>query len=117
MYQLIWILCSGILQNIELSKEQYNCTYIHIRYRFGLRNTKECIIYLHVYKCTYIYTYDLYTANSIKVILKKRSNMSTKGLSGMTSLIPEHITIHRFSTKIKIKPCSLMNTNVATRYP
>ena len=41
------------------------------------------------------------TANSIKVALKKRSNMRTKGLSGLTSFIPEYITIRTFSTKFK----------------
>ena len=38
-------------------------------------------------------------------------NMSTKDLLGMTSFINEYITIHRFSTKFKIKSCFLMNTN------
>ena len=53
-----------------------------------------------------------YTAISIKVVLKgKRSNMSAKGLSGKTSFIPEYITIHRFSTKFKIRSCFLMNIN------
>ncbi len=37
--------------------------------------------------------------------------MSAKGLSGKTSFIPEYITIHRFSTKFKIRPCFLMNIN------
>ncbi len=37
--------------------------------------------------------------------------MSTKGLSGKTSFIPEYITIHRFSTKFKIRSCFLMNIN------
>ncbi len=41
----------------------------------------------------------------------KRSNMSAKGLSGKTSFIPEYITIHRFSTKFKIRSCFLMNIN------
>ena len=42
---------------------------------------------------------------------KKRSNMSAKGLWGKTSSIPEYITIHRFSTKFKIRSCFLMNIN------
>ncbi len=52
-------------------------------------------------------------AISIKVVLKEgeRSNMSAKGLSEKTSFIPEYITIHRFSTKFKIKSCFLMNVN------
>ena len=33
--------------------------------------------------------------------------MSAKGLSGKTSFIPEYITIHRFSTKFKIRSCFL----------
>ncbi len=37
--------------------------------------------------------------------------MSAKGLSGKTSFIPEYITIHRFSTKFKIRSCFLMNIN------
>ena len=37
--------------------------------------------------------------------------MSAKGFLGKTSFIPEYITIHRFSTKFKIRPCSLMNRN------
>ena len=37
--------------------------------------------------------------------------MSAKGLSGKTSFIPEYITIHRFSTKFKIRYCFLMNIN------
>ncbi len=37
--------------------------------------------------------------------------MSVKGLSGMTSFIPEYITIYRFSTKYKIKSCFFMNIN------
>ncbi len=41
----------------------------------------------------------------------KRSNMSAKGLSGKTSFIPEYITVHRFSTKFKIKSWFLMNIN------
>ncbi len=31
--------------------------------------------------------------------------MSAKGLSGKTSFIPEYVTIHRFSTKFKIRSC------------
>ena len=41
----------------------------------------------------------------------KRSNMSAKGLSGKTNFISEYITIHRFSTKLKIRSCFLMNIN------
>ena len=41
----------------------------------------------------------------------KRSNMSAKSLSGKTSFIPEYITVHRFSTKFKIRSCFLMNIN------
>ncbi len=41
----------------------------------------------------------------------KKSNMSAKGLSRKTSFIPEYITIHRFSTKFKIRSCFLMNIN------
>ncbi len=37
--------------------------------------------------------------------------MSAKGLSGKTSFIPEYITIHRFSTKFKIRSCFFMNIN------
>ena len=37
--------------------------------------------------------------------------MSVKGLSGKTSFIPEYITIHRFSTKFRIRACILMNIN------
>ncbi len=37
--------------------------------------------------------------------------MSAKGLSEKTSFIPEYITIHRFSTKFKIRSCFLMNIN------
>ena len=37
--------------------------------------------------------------------------MSAKGFSGKTSFIPEYITIHRFSTKVKIISCFLMNIN------
>ena len=37
--------------------------------------------------------------------------MSAKGLSANTSFIPEYITIHRFSTKFKIRSCFLMNIN------
>ncbi len=37
--------------------------------------------------------------------------MSTKGLLGKTSFSPEYITIHRFSTKFKIRSCFLMNIN------
>ena len=37
--------------------------------------------------------------------------MRAKGLSGKTSFIPEYITIHRFSTKFKIRSCFLMNIN------
>ncbi len=37
--------------------------------------------------------------------------MSAKGFSGKTSFIPEYITIHRFSTKFKIRSCFLMNRN------
>ena len=37
--------------------------------------------------------------------------MSAKGLSGKTSFIPKYITIHRFSTKFKIRSCFLMNIN------
>ncbi len=37
--------------------------------------------------------------------------MSVKGLSGKTSFIPEYITIHRFSTKFKIRSCFVMNIN------
>ena len=37
--------------------------------------------------------------------------MSAIGLSGMTSIIAEYITIHRLSTKYKIKSCLLMNIN------
>ena len=37
--------------------------------------------------------------------------MSAKGLSGKTSFIPLYITIHRFSTKFKIRYCFLMNIN------
>ncbi len=37
--------------------------------------------------------------------------MSAKGFLGKTSFIPEYITIHRFSTKFKIRYCFLMNIN------
>ncbi len=37
--------------------------------------------------------------------------MSAIGLSGKTSFIPEYITIHRFSTKFKIRSCFFMNIN------
>ena len=37
--------------------------------------------------------------------------MSAKCLSGKTSFIPECNTIHRFSTKFKIRSCFLMNIN------
>ena len=37
--------------------------------------------------------------------------MSAKGLSGKSSFIPKYITIHRFSTKFKIRSCFLMNMN------
>ena len=37
--------------------------------------------------------------------------MSAKGLSGKTSFIPEYITIHRCSTKFKIRSCFFMNIN------
>ena len=37
--------------------------------------------------------------------------MSAKGFLGKTSFIPEYITIHRFSTKFKIRSCFLMNIN------
>ncbi len=42
------------------------------------------------------------TANSIKVVRKKRerSNMSGKGLSGMTSFISEHITSHSLKLNV-----------------
>ena len=41
----------------------------------------------------------------------KRSKMSAKSLSGKTSFIPEYITMHVFSTKLKIRSCFLMNIN------
>ncbi len=37
--------------------------------------------------------------------------MNAKGLLGKTSFIPEYIIIHRFSTKLKIRSCFLMNIN------
>ncbi len=37
--------------------------------------------------------------------------MNAKGLSGKTSFIPEYITVHRFSTKLKIISCFLMKIN------
>ena len=37
--------------------------------------------------------------------------MSAKSLSGKTSFIPENITIQRYSTQFKIRPCFLMNIN------
>ena len=39
--------------------------------------------------------------------------MTAKGLSGnrKTSFISKYITIHRFSTKFKIRSCFLMNIN------
>ena len=46
----------------------------------------------------------------------KRSNTSAKGLSGKISFIPEYITIHRFSTKFKIRSCFLMNINHGSFY-
>jgi hypothetical protein len=57
-------------------------------------------------------TISLYAADSIKDVLKKREKLEyeqSKGLLGMTSFIPEYITIHRFSTKYQIKSCLLMN--------
>ncbi len=55
-----------------------------------------------------------YTAISIKVAPKKREKVEYErelGLSGKTSFIPEYNTIHRFSTKFKIRSCFLMNIN------
>ena len=37
--------------------------------------------------------------------------MSTNGLSGMASFIPEYINIHRFSTKFKIRCCFLVHVS------
>ena len=37
--------------------------------------------------------------------------MSAKDLSEKTSFITEYVTIHRFSTKFKIRSCFLMNIN------
>ena len=54
----------------------------------------------------------LYTANLMcGSEKKKRSNMSAKGLSGMTSFVPKYITIHRFSVKFEIESCFLMKIN------
>ncbi len=49
----------------------------------------------------------MYTANSIKVVPKKRKKVEyeREGLSEMTSFIPEYITIHRVFTKFTSKSC------------
>ena len=58
---------------------------------------------------------ELYTAISIKVVPKKREKVEYErerlNLSRKTSFIPEYITIHRFSTKFKIRSCFLININ------
>ncbi len=37
--------------------------------------------------------------------------MSSKGLSGKISFIPEYLTIHGFPTKLTIRSCFLLNVN------
>ena len=45
--------------------------------------------------------------------MKKREKVEyeRERLIGKDSFIPEYITIHRFSTKFKIRSCFLMNIN------
>ncbi len=66
-----------------------------------------------IYKLTFTVKYNSMQLFQLRVSRRKgkRSNMSAKGLSGMTSFIPEYITIHKFSTKFKIRSCFFMNIN------
>ena len=54
-----------------------------------------------------------HTAISTKVVPKKREKVEyeRERLIGKDCFIPEYITIHRFSTKFKIRACFLMNIN------
>ncbi len=56
----------------------------------------------------------VHTANSIKVVLKKREKVEYERdrlVGNDYSFIPEYITIYRFFTKFKIKFCFLININ------
>ena len=80
-----------------------------LRFQYELERFMELNIWRLKEHYVYVYSYFNYS----KVVPKTREKVEyeREGLSEKTSFIPEYVTIHRFSTKFKIRSCFLLNTN------